>query len=112
LHALPVALGPGWTVRGLQLMQSNHARAVLQIPRVFAEAGTQGELRAFFASRDSRALRHQRSVGLALQRTHRRVARMITSDCSARSCRRFERDQHNENSRGSRLRDLLLDDRE
>ena len=47
LHTLPAALGPGWTIRGLQLMQSNHARAVLQIPRVFAEAGMQDELRAF-----------------------------------------------------------------
>src|SRR5436189_547296 len=35
LSVLPTALGPGWTVRGFELMQSNHARAVLQVPRVF-----------------------------------------------------------------------------
>ncbi|MDQ2659987.1 MAG: hypothetical protein M3Y03_06165, partial [Verrucomicrobiota bacterium] len=47
LHAMPAALGPEWTVRALQLMQSNHARAVLQIPRVFVEVGAQAELRAY-----------------------------------------------------------------
>src|SRR2546423_8690680 len=41
LQTLPAALGPTWTTRALQLMQSNNARAVQQIPRVFAEDGNQ-----------------------------------------------------------------------
>src|SRR5436190_12558028 len=47
LQTLPAALGPTWTTRALQLMQSNNARAVQQIPRVFAEDGKQDELRTF-----------------------------------------------------------------
>src|SRR5205085_2185298 len=47
LQTLPAALGETWTTRALQLLQSNHARAVQQLPRVFAEEGKQDELRAF-----------------------------------------------------------------
>src|SRR3954454_10473313 len=46
LAAMPSALGPQWTTRALQLMQLNHARAVMQLPRVFVETGQQAELRA------------------------------------------------------------------
>ncbi|MGZ5025502.1 MAG: hypothetical protein ACXWBS_11620, partial [Chthoniobacterales bacterium] len=46
LQVMPVALGPEWTARALKLMQSDHARAVAQIPRIFVETGTQAELRA------------------------------------------------------------------
>ena len=37
---------------------------------------------------------------------------MITPDLLGAILSALERDQHNENSRGSKLRDLLLDDRE
>src|SRR5213596_1710887 len=39
LQALPSALGPLWTERGLDLMQQSHGRMVAQIPRILSEAG-------------------------------------------------------------------------
>ncbi len=112
LHALPAALGPAWTVRGLQMMQSNHARAVLQIPRVFAEAGLQAELRAYL----HRGIREHSVTSEALVWLCRERSgewrELITPDLLGAILSALERDQHNENSRGSKLRDLLLDDRE
>jgi transcription elongation GreA/GreB family factor len=112
LQALPAALGPGWTTRALQLMQSNHARAVFQLPRVFAEAGLQDELRAFL----QRGIREhsvtsETLVWLCKERTGE-WRDLITPDLLGAILSALERDQHNENSRGSKLRDLLLDDRE
>ncbi|MEP6820975.1 MAG: GreA/GreB family elongation factor [Chthoniobacterales bacterium] len=111
LHAMPVALGPEWTVRALQLMQSNHARAVMQIPKVFAEAGLQAELRAYL----QRGIREHSitSEGLTWLCKERAGERdLITPDLLGAILSALERDQHNENSRGSKLRDLLLNDRE
>ena len=112
LQALPAALGPGWTTRALQLMQSNHARAVFQLPRVFADAGLQDELRAFL----QRGIREhsvtsETLVWLCKERTGE-WRDLITPDLLGAILSALERDQHNENSRGSKLRDLLLDDRE
>jgi transcription elongation GreA/GreB family factor len=112
LNALPAALGSGWTIHGLQLMQSNHARAVLQIPRVFAETGMQGELRAFL----DRGIREHSVTSEALVWLCKERAgewrELITPELLGAILSALERDQHNENSRGSKLRDLLLDDRE
>ena len=111
LQALPAALGAGWTSRGLQLMQSNHARAVLQIPRVFSEAGLQDEFRTFL-NRGTRehSLTSETLVWLCKERGGE-WRDLITPDLLAAILSALERDQHNETSRGSRLRDLLLDDR-
>ena len=112
LSALPAALGPGWTVRGFQLMQSNHARAVLQMPRVFVEAGLQSELRAFL----DRGIREHSVTSEALvwlcKERSGEWRELIAPDVLGAILSALERDQHNENSRGSKLRDLLLDDRE
>ncbi|MEP6698943.1 MAG: hypothetical protein ABJB09_04360, partial [Verrucomicrobiota bacterium] len=112
LHVLPAALGPSWTARGLQLMQSNHARAVLQLPRVFVEAGQQAELRAFL----QRGIREHSVTSetlfwLCKERTGE-WRDLITPDLLGAILSALERDLHNENSRGSKLRDLVLDDRE
>jgi transcription elongation GreA/GreB family factor len=112
LQALPAALGPSWTVRALQLMQSHHARAVLQVPRVFAEAGMQEELRAFL----QRGIREhsvtsETLVWLCRERDGE-WRPLISPDLLGAILSALERDQHNETSRGSKLRDLLLDDRE
>jgi transcription elongation GreA/GreB family factor len=112
LQALPAALGPDWTTRALQLMQSNHARAVAQIPRVFTENGRQDELRAFLERgiRDH-SLTSEILVWLCKERSGEWRS-LIMPDLLAAILSALERDQHNENSRGSKLRDLLLDDRE
>ena len=112
LHAMPSALGPQWTVRAFQLMQFNHARAVLQIPRVFAEAGQQAELRAYL----QRGIREHSITSEALtwlcKERDGEWRDLVTPDLLGAILSALERDQHNENSRGSKLRDLLLDDRE
>lgn len=112
LSALPAALGADWTRRAFDLMQSNHSRAVLQIPRVFVEAGSQADLRAFL-NRGVREHSLNSEVLVWLCKERRGEWRdLITTDLLGAILSALERDQHNESSRGSKLRDLLLDDRE
>jgi len=112
LHMLPLALGPAWTARAFQLMQSNNARAVAQIPRVFAEAGQQEELRAYL----QRGIREHSLTSEALvwlcRERDSNWRDLMTPELLGAILSALERDQHNENSRGSKLRDLILDDRE
>ncbi|MBA2744057.1 MAG: GreA/GreB family elongation factor [Chthoniobacterales bacterium] len=112
LHVLPAALGPLWTTRALQLMQSNNARAVSQIPRIFAETGQDAELRAFLL----RAIREHSATSETLvwlcRERDGQWRDLITPELLGAVLSAIERDQHNENSRGNRLRDLVLDDRE
>ncbi len=112
LHALPAALGAEWGTRALKLMQSNHARAVSQIPRVFAETGQQADLRAYF----QRAIREHSATSEMLfwlcKERDGEWRDLVAPDLLGAILSALERDQHNENSRGSKLRDLLLDDRE
>jgi transcription elongation GreA/GreB family factor len=112
LQMLPTALGPAWTTRALQLMLSNHARAVMQLPRVFTDEGKQDELRAFL----ERGIRdHSVTSEILTWLCKERDGEwrpLIMPDLLGAILSALERDQHNENSRGSKLRDLLLDDRE
>jgi transcription elongation GreA/GreB family factor len=112
LQALPAALGPAWTTRALQLMLSNHARAVMQLPRVFTDEGKQDELRAFL----ERGIRDHSVTSEILtwlcKERDGEWRSLIMPDLLGAILSALERDQHNENSRGSKLRDLLLDDRE
>ncbi len=113
LQALPAALGETWTTRALQLMLSNHARAVMQLPRVFADEGKQDQLRAFLERgiRDH-SVTSEILVWLCKERANPEWRPLVMPDLLAAILSALERDQHNENSRGSKLRDLLLDDRE
>ncbi len=112
LQTLPAALGPRWTVRALLLMQESHARMVAQIPKVFIDAGLQKELHSAI----ERGIREHSATSETLfwlcKERDESWADLITPDLLAASLGALERDQHNENARGSRLRDMLLDDRE
>ncbi|MDQ6625585.1 MAG: GreA/GreB family elongation factor [Verrucomicrobiota bacterium] len=112
LHALPAALGPQWSTRALQLMQSNNARAVSQIPKIFAETGQDAELRTFL----HRAIREHSATSETLvwlcRERDGQWRDLIRPELLGAVLSAIERDQHNENSRGNKLRDLLLDDRE
>ena len=112
LQTLPEALGETWTTRALQLMQSNHARAVLQLPRVFVENGKQDELRTLLERgiRDH-SLTSEILVWLCKERDGEWRS-LVMPELLGAILSALERDQHNETSRGSKLRDLLLDDRE
>jgi transcription elongation GreA/GreB family factor len=112
LQTLPAALGERWSTRALQLMQASHARLVSQIPRVFAETGQQSELRAAL----ERGVREHSVTSETLlwlcKERNGEWRELITSDLLGAILAALERDRHNETSRGSKLRDLLLDDRE
>ena len=111
LHALPAALGERWTIRALQLMRGNNARLVSAMPKVFAEAGKEEELRAAL----DRSLReHSATSEMLFWLCKNRAAwpDLINPELLSAILSACERDQHNEsNSRSTRLRDLLLSDR-
>ncbi len=111
LHALPAALGERWVARALQLMQGNNARLVAAIPKVFAEAGKEAELRTAL----DRSLReHSATSEMLFWLCKNRAAwpDLINPELLSAILSACERDQHNEsNSRSTRLRDLLLSDR-
>ena len=112
LQALPSALGARWTARALLLFQERHARMVAQIPKVFIENGQRAELRAAL---EQGIREHSATSEMLFWLCRERDdswSELILPDLLAAVLGALERDQHNENARGSRLRDLLLDDRE
>jgi transcription elongation GreA/GreB family factor len=112
IQTMPTALGPQWTVRAFHIMQGSHARAVPHIPKVFAETGQQAELRAHLERRiREHSVTSEALVWLCRER-HSEWRDLVGPDLLGAILSALERDQHNENSRGSKLRDLLLDDRE
>jgi len=111
LQALPRALGDAWTRRVWRMMVSNNPRLVAQIPKIFAENGKIDELRTLL----ERAVReHSASSEMMVWLCRERAnwPELITPEILPAILAAIERDQHNEASRSSRLRDLLLDDRE
>lgn len=112
IQALPAALGDAWPVYALRLMQGHNARVVPQVPRLFVENGKEEELRAALnRSLHEHSATSEMLFWLGKNRTEWRD--LITPDLLGAILSAIERDQHNEsNSRSTRLRDLLLDDRE
>ena len=111
LQALPRALGDAWSRRAWRMMVSNNPRLVAQIPKIFAENGKIDELRTLL----ERAVReHSASSEMMVWLCRERAnwPELITPEILPAILSAIERDQHNEASRSSRLRDLLLDDRE
>ncbi len=112
LQVLPLSLGESWPARAWQLMQGHNARLVGQIPRLFVENGKQDELRAAL----DRSLREHSATSemlFWLGKNRAEWRELITPDLLGAIFSAIERDQHNEsNSRSTRLRDLLLDDRD
>ena len=110
LQALPRALGDAWTRRVWRMMVSNNPRLVAQIPKIFVENGKIDELRTLL----ERAVReHSASSEMMVWLCSERAnwPELITPEILPAILSAIERDQHNETSRSSRLRDLLLDDR-
>ena len=111
LQVLPRSLGDAWTRRAWQMMGSNNSRLVAQIPKIFVENGRVDELQ----SRFERAV-HEHSASSELMiwlcRERANWPKLVTPEILPAILSAIERDQHNEASRSSRLRDLLLDDRD
>ena len=112
LQALPAVLGARWTQLALRLMQGNQARMIGQIARVFTEAGQQNELReALDRSIREHAATSEMLIWLIKSRDGEWEG-LINPELLAAILSAVERDQHRETSRGSRLRELLIEDRE
>jgi transcription elongation GreA/GreB family factor len=110
LQALPRALGLRWTTRAWQMMLSNNPRLVSQIPRVFTENGQEEELGELI----ERAVREHSITSellVWLCRSRANFPDVMSPELLPAILSAIERDQHNETSRSSRLRDLFLEDR-
>src|SRR6476469_1216616 len=111
LQALPPSLGDAWTRRAWQMMGSNNSRLVTQIPKIFVENGRVDELQTMLERAVSEhSARSEIMIWLCRERAN--WPKLVTPEILPAILSAIERDQHDEASRSSRLRDLLLDDRE
>jgi transcription elongation GreA/GreB family factor len=111
LQALPRSLGDAWTRRAWQMMRSNNSRLVAQIPKIFVENGRADELQTMLERAvGEHSASSEMMIWLCRDRANWPV--LITPEILPAILSAIERDQHNEASRSSRLRDLLLDDRD
>jgi transcription elongation GreA/GreB family factor len=94
------------------LMQSNHSRLIGQMAKVFSESGQSAALDETI----DRSIREHSATsemliwlvkGRSTQADHLIGPELLAAILSA-----IERDQHRETTRGSRLRDVLMEDRE
>src|SRR5207302_4549232 len=111
LQALPRSLGDAWTRHAWQMMRSNNPRLVAQIPKIFVENGRADELQTMLERAvGEHSASSEMMIWLCRDRANWPV--LVTPEILPAILSAIERDQHNEASRSSRLRDLLLDDRE
>jgi len=112
LQAFPSALGDRWSQVALRFMHSNHSRLIGQMAKVFSESGQSAALDEAF----DRSIREHSATsemliwlikGRGTQADHLIGPELLAAILSA-----IERDQHRETTRGSRLRDVLVEDRE
>src|SRR6266545_1432671 len=111
LQALPTALGPRWTERGLDLMQKSHGRMVAQIPRILSEAGKHDELRAML----ERSIREHSATSEMLAwlcNDRAQWSELVTQELLGAIFATLEREQHNTAGRASKLHRALVEDRQ
>jgi transcription elongation GreA/GreB family factor len=93
------------------LIRGVHARVIPQIARVFIEGGGQTEVQEFL----DRSIREHSATSemlIWLCKERSTWPALVSPDLMTAILGAIEREQHNETSRGGRLRDLLIDDRE
>lgn len=111
VQAMPAALGERWTRRAWDFMRGSHGRVIPQVARLFTENGRQEELHEFL----DRSIREHSATSemlIWLSKDRENWPKLVSPDLMTAILGAIERDQHNETSRGGRLRDLLIDDRE
>ena len=111
LQALPGALGSDWISCALRLMQGSQVRLIAQITRVFSDSGHGAEL---YAALDRSVREHSATSEMLVWLCKERFGEwrpLITPELLTAVLAAMERDQHRE-SRSSKLRDLLMEDRE
>src|SRR5216110_1605127 len=111
LQALPTALGPRWTERGLDLMQQSHGRMVAQIPRILSEGGKHDELRTML----ERSIREHSATSemLAWLCSERdQWSELVTQELLGAIFAALEREQHSTAGRTGKLYRTLVEDRQ
>jgi transcription elongation factor GreA len=111
LQALPTALGPRWTERGLDLMQQSHGRMVAQIPRILSEAGKHDELRAML----DRSIREHSATSEMLAwlcSERKQWSELVTPELLGAIFAALEREQHHTAGRAGKLYRTLVEDRQ
>ena len=112
LQAMPVALGPQWTVRAFSCSRGTMPERSRRF-RAFLPKPANRQYSAHILSGGSASTRSPAKCSSGSVATRDGEWRdLIAPELLGAILSALERDQHNENSRGSRLRDLLLDDRE
>ncbi len=110
VQALPAALGDRWHARAVQLMRGTHPRVLAQVARLFIETGNQAELQQML----DRSIREHSTTSemlIWLSKDRANWPELVTPELLNAILGTIEREQHNETSRGGRLRDLMIDDR-
>jgi transcription elongation GreA/GreB family factor len=111
LQALPTALGPRWTERGLDLMQQSHGRMVAQIPRILSEAGKHDELRTML----ERSIREHSATSEMLAwlcSERKQWSELVTQELLGAIFAALEREQHHTAGRTGKLYRILVEDRQ
>jgi transcription elongation factor GreA len=111
LQALPAALGPRWTERGLDLMQQSHGRMVAQIPRILSEAGKHDELRTML----ERSIREHSATSEMLAwlcSEREQWSELVTQELLGAIFAALEREQHSTAGRTGKLYRTLVEDRQ
>ena len=111
VQAMPAALGERWTRRAWEFMRGMQGRVIPQVARMFTESGQNTELHEFL----DRSIREHSATSemlIWLCKERSQWPALVTPDLMTAILGAIEREQHNEISRGGRLRDLLIDDRE
>ena len=111
LQALPTALGPRWTERGLELMQRSHGRMVAQIPRILSEGGKHDELRTML----ERSIREHSATSEMLAwlcSEREQWSELVTQELLGAIFAALEREQHNTAGRTGKLYRTLVEDRQ
>ena len=111
VQAMPAALGERWTRRAFDFMRGIQGRVIPQVARLFIEGGRQAELHEFL-DRNIREHSAPSEMLIWLCKERSQWPQLVTPDLMTAILGTIEREQHNEISRGGRLRDLLIDDRE
>src|SRR5436190_4476866 len=111
LQTLPTALGPGWTERGLDLMQKSHGRMVAQIPRILSETGKHDELRTML----ERSIREHSATSEMLAwlcSDRQQWSELVTQELLGAIFAALEREQHGTAGRTGKLYRTLIEDRQ
>jgi len=111
VQAMPLALGDRWIRHAWQFMRGFHPRVIPQVARLFTESGRQAELHEFL-DRSIREHSASSEILIWLSKERANWQTLVTPDLMTAILGAIEREQHNETSRGGRLRDLLIDDRQ